>query len=153
MSRSAPSNSCTGVVPVANGQPYGYVEAPRRQAHSTFTTISRFHCCSTPHSGLRTIHSGLIGGINLYSGAAPRSIRTIHCGVMAGTSRKIPNDRCTGRLSLRAIDVSGLLNVPMPKEGSMTFAGRYGFPNLVLDAIDVDANIDYWDYQYRTEWR
>ena len=32
----------------------------------------------------------------------------------------------------------------------MTFAGRYGFPNLVLGAIDVDADVKYGDYQYRT---
>ena len=55
-----------------------------------------------------------------------------------------------GEADLRLIDVSALLNVPMPKEGSMTFAGRYGFPNLILGAIDVDADVDFWDYQYRT---
>ena len=32
----------------------------------------------------------------------------------------------------------------------MTFAGRYGFPNLILGAVNVDATVDYWDYQYRT---
>jgi len=139
-----------GVVPVANGQPYGYVRgAPPSGTQYIYDDIPiplLFHSALGP----ATIHSGLIGGINLYSGAAPARYGRFIGGVMAGTSRKIPNDRVHGEAELRAIDVSGLLNVPMPKEGSMTFAGRYGFPNLVLDAIDVDANIDYWDYQYRT---
>jgi hypothetical protein len=69
---------------------------------------------------------------------------------MAAKARRIPNDRVHGEAELRAIDVSGLLNVPMPREGSTTLAGRYGFPNVVLGAIGVDANADYWDYQYRT---
>lgn len=69
---------------------------------------------------------------------------------MSGNPRRIPNDRVHGEAEVRAIDVSGLLNTPMPKEGFMTFAGRYGFPNLVLGAIGVDASFDYWDYQYRT---
>jgi len=139
-----------GVVPVANGQPYGYVRgAPPSGTLYIYDDIPiplLFHSALGP----ATIHSGLIGGISLYSGAAPARYGGFIGGVMAGTARRIPNDRVHGEAEVRAIDVSGLLNVPMPKEGSMTFAGRYGFPNLVLGAIGVDAEIDYWDYQYRT---
>jgi len=139
-----------GVVPVANGQPYGYVRgAPPSGTRYLYDDIPiplLFHSALGPS----TVHSGLIGGVNLYSGAAPARYGRAIGGVMAGTARRIPNDRVHGEAELRAIDASGLLNVPMPKEGSMTFAGRYGFPNLLLGAIDVDAEIDYWDYQYRT---
>jgi hypothetical protein len=139
-----------GVVPVANGQPYGYVRgAPPSGTRYLYDDIPiplLFHSALGPS----TVHSGLIGGVNLYSGAAPARYGRSIGGVMAGTARRIPNDRVHGEAELRAIDASGLLNVPMPKEGSMTFAGRYGFPNLLLGAINVDADIDYWDYQYRT---
>jgi hypothetical protein len=139
-----------GVVPLANGQPYGYVRgAPPAGTMYLYDDIPiplLFHSALGP----ATIHSGLISGINLYSGAAPARYGRFIGGVMAGTARRIPNDRVHGEAELRAIDASGLLNVPMPKEGFMTFAGRYGFPNLVLGAIGVDADINYWDYQYRT---
>lgn len=139
-----------GTVPVANGQPYVYVRgAPPSGTVYLYDDIPMpllFHSALGP----ATIHSGLIGGISLYSGAAPARFGRFTGGVIAGRAREIPNDRLHGEAELRAIDVSGLLNVPMPKEGSMTFAGRYGFPNLVLGAINVDADVNYWDYQYRT---
>ena len=139
-----------GTVPVANGQPYVYVRgAPPSGTKYIYDDIPiplLFHSALGP----ATVHSGLIGGINLYSGAAPARYGGFTGGVVAATARRIPNDRVHGEAELRAIDVSGLLNVPMPKEGSMTFAGRYGFPNLVLGAINVDADVGYWDYQYRT---
>jgi hypothetical protein len=139
-----------GTVPVANGQPYVYVRgAPPSGTLYLYDNIPiplLFHSALGP----ATIHSGLVGGINLYPGAAPARYGRFTGGVAAATARRIQNDRVHGEAELRTIDVSGLLNVPMPKEGSMTFAGRYGFPNLVLGAIGVDADVNYWDYQQRT---
>lgn len=139
-----------GTVPVANGQPYVYVRgAPPSGTIYLYDDIPiplLFHSALGP----ATIHSGLVGDINLFSGAAPARYGRFTGGVMAATARRIQNDRVHGEAELRAIDVSGLLNVPIPKEGSMTFSGRYGFPNLILGAIGVDAEVDYWDYQQRT---
>jgi hypothetical protein len=140
-----------GTVPVANGQPYVYVRgAPPSGTVYLYDDIPvplLFHSALGP----ATLHSGLIGGIELYSGAAPARYGRNTGGVVAGTARQISKDRIHGEAELRAIDVSALLNVPMPKEGSMTFAGRYGFPNVLLGAIGVDAEVNYWDYQYRTD--
>ena len=139
-----------GTVPVANGQPYVYVRgAPPSGTVYLYDDIPvplLFHSALGP----ATLHSGLIGGIELYSGAAPARYGRNTGGVVAGRARDVSRDRVHGEAELRAIDVSALLNVPMPKEGSMTFAGQYGFPNLLLGAIGVDADVNYWDYQYRT---
>lgn len=139
-----------GTVPVANGQPYVYVRgAPPSGTVYLYDYIPiplLFHSALGP----ATVHPGLVGSLDLFSGAAPARYGGFTGGVVAANARRIPNDRLHGEAELRAIDVSGLLNVPMPKEGSMTFAGRYGFPNLLLGAINVDASVDYWDYQYRT---
>ena len=139
-----------GTVPVANGQPYVYVRgAPPSGTVYLYDDIPiplLFHSALGP----ATVQPGLIGGIELYSGAAPARYGGATGGVVAARARRFDNDRVHGEADLRAIDVSALLNVPMPKEGSMTFAGRYGFPNLILGAVDVDADVNYWDYQYRT---
>ena len=139
-----------GTVPVTNGQPYVYVRgAPPSGTVYLYDDIPiplLFHSALGP----ATIHPGLIGGIELYSGAAPARYGGATGGVVAAKARRFDNDRVHGEADLRAIDVSALVNVPMPKEGSMTFAGRYGFPNLILGAFDVDADVNYWDYQYRT---
>ncbi len=139
-----------GTVPVANGQPYVYVRgAPPSGTVYLYDDIPiplLFHSALGP----ATIQPGLIGGIELFSGAAPARFGGATGGVVAASARRFDHDRVHGEVDLRAIDVSGLLNTPLPKEGSMTFAGRYGFPNLILGAIDVDADVNYWDYQYRT---
>lgn len=139
-----------GTVPLANGQPYVYVRgAPPSGTVYLYDDISiplLFHSALGP----ATIQSGLIGGIDLFSGAPPARYGGATGGVVAARARRFDQDRPHGEADLRAIDVSAMLNVPMPKEGSMTFAGRYGFPNLILGAIDVDADVNYWDYQYRT---
>jgi hypothetical protein len=139
-----------GTVPLANGQPYVYVRGAPPSG-----TVYLYDDIALPllfHSGLgpATVHSGLIGSIDLYSAAPPARYGRLVGGAMAGNARKIPNDRVHGEAQLRTIDVSGVLNTPLPKEGSMTFAGHYGFPNLLLGAIGVDASFKYWDYQYRT---
>jgi len=139
-----------GTVPVANGQPYVYVRgAPPSGTSYLYDDIAiplLFHSALGP----ATIQSGLIGGIELFSGVAPARYGGATGGVVSARARRFENDRAHGEADLRLIDVSALLNVPMPKEGSMTFAGRYGFPNLILGAIDVDADVNFWDYQYRT---
>jgi hypothetical protein len=139
-----------GTVPVANGQPYVYVRgAPPSGTAYLYDDIAiplLFHSALGPS----TIHPGLIGSIELFSGAPPARYGGVTGGVVSATARRFDQDRVHGEADVRAIDVSGLLNVPMPKEGTMTFAGRYGFPNLILGALDVDADVNYWDYQYRT---
>jgi hypothetical protein len=139
-----------GMLPVANGQPYCYVRgSPPSGTMYVYDDVPiplLFHSALGP----ATINPSLIGSLDTYSGAAPARYGGFTGGVMAATAREIPTDRVHGEAELRLIDASALLNVPMPKKGSMTFAGRYGFPNLLLGAVNVDANVNYWDYQYRT---
>lgn len=139
-----------GTVPIANGQPYVYVRGAPPSG-----TVYLYDDIALPllfHSGIgpATVHSGLIGSVDLYSAAPPARYGRLVGGAMAGNARKFPNDRVHGEAQLRTVDVSGVLNTPLPKDGSMTFAGQYGFPNLLLGAIGVDASFKYWDYQYRT---
>jgi len=139
-----------GTVPVANGQPYVYLRgAPPSGTSYLYDDIPiplLFHSALGPS----TIHPGLIGGLDVFSGGAPARFGGSIGGVVSARPRRIPTDRVHGEAQARLIDVSGLLNVPMPKDGSMTFAGKYGFPNLLLGAIGVDSIVNYWDYQYRT---
>lgn len=139
-----------GTVPIVNGQPYVYIRgAPPSGSTYLYDDIPVplvFHSILGPS----TVQPGLIGGIDVYSGAAPARYGGAIGGVVSATRRSFSDDRPHGEAELRIIDASALLNVPMPKEGSMTFGGRIGFPNLILNAVDVDASAEYWDYQYRT---
>lgn len=136
------------VVPITNGQPYGYVcGAPPAGTAYLYDNVRvplLFHSVVAP----ATIHPAIIRDVNLYTSAPPARYGRFTGGVMVGDRRTIPNDRVHGEVELRAIDVSAMLNVPIREDGSMTFSGSYGFPNLILGALDVDATVEYWDYQY-----
>ena len=139
-----------GTVPVANGQPYVYLRgAPPSGTVYLYDNIPIplvFHSALGP----ATIHSGLVGDLDIFSGAGPARFGGFTGGVVAARPRRMPTDRPHGEAEARLIDVSGLLNTPLPRNGSMTFAGKYGFPNLLFGAIGVDSSVNYWDYQYRT---
>ena len=139
------------VVPIANGQPYGYVcGAPPAGSGYLYDNLRiplLFHSAIGP----ATIHPAIVRDVKLYTSAPPARYGRLTGGVMSGDPRTIPNDRVHGEVELRTIDASGMLNVPLPKDGSMTFSGRYGFPNLLLGALNVDASVDYWDYQYSAD--
>ena len=139
-----------GTVPIANGQPYVYLRgAPPSGTVYLYDDIPiplLFHSALGPS----TVHPGLVGSLEVFSGAAPARFGGVIGGIANARARRLPNDRVHGEAELRLIDVSGLLNTPMPKNGSMTFAGRFGFPNVLFDAIGVDSSVNYWDYQYRT---
>ncbi len=139
------------VVPVANGQPYGYVcGAPPSGTVYLYDDL-RIPLLFHSAVGAATIHPAIIRDVKLYPSAPSARYGRFTGGVMSGDPRTIPNDRVHGEAELRSIDASGMLNVPLPKNGSMTFSGRYGFPNLLLGALNVDATVDYWDYQYRAD--
>lgn len=139
------------VVPIANGQPYGYVcGAPPAGTAYLYDNV-RIPLLFHSAIGAATIHPAIIQDVKLYTSAPAARHGRFTGGVMSGDPRTIPNDRVHGEVELRSIDASGMLNVPLPKDGSMTFSGRYGFPNLLLGALNVDATVDYWDYQYGTD--
>ncbi len=139
------------VVPIANGQPYGYVCGAPPSGTAYLYDDLRIPLLFHSAVGAATIHPAIIREVNLYPSAPTARYGRFTGGVMSGDPRTIPNDRVHGEAELRTIDVSGMLNVPLPKEGSMTFSGAYGFPNLLLGALNVDATVDYWDYQYRAD--
>ncbi len=135
-------------LPVSNGQPFLYLRgAPPVGTVSLYDDIAvpeLFHSVIGP----QTIHPGLIGDVKLYSAVPPARFGRLTGGVLsAEKGAPMPRDRVHGEAELRAIDTSGLLNVPVMEDGSVTMAGRYGFPNGLLNLTNVDASIDYWDYQ------
>jgi outer membrane receptor protein involved in Fe transport len=44
------------------------------------------------------------------------------------------------------IDINGMLEAPVAG-GSLRVAGRYGYPGPVLNLVNPDAELAYWDYQ------
>src|SRR5262249_12892171 len=73
-------------------------------------------------------------------------------GVVAASTAAPPADRVRGSLDLRVFDAGGLLSTPFDHErGTVTVAGRYGYPGPLLGLLQDEVSLQYWDYQGRIE--
>ena len=68
--------------------------------------------------------------------------------------RARPAPALHGEANLRVFDAGGLVETPFQDgRGSLSLAGRYGYPGPVLGAITPTIKLGYWDYQGRATWR
>lgn len=139
-----------GVVPVMSGIPYVYVRgAPPA---STVYYYDEIQVPALFHLGLgpQVVHPAMLGAIDFYPGVAPARYGRKTGGVMAGQASDRPlRDGVHGEVELRAIDVQAYLAKPFKNGARLEVAGRYGYPVLVLKAIEPRSVVQYWDYQLR----
>ncbi|HEX2678617.1 MAG TPA: TonB-dependent receptor [Polyangiales bacterium] len=140
-----------GVVPALSGVPYVYVRgAPPAGTTYYYDGIQvplLFHLALGP----AVVHPAMIGAIDFYPSVAPARYGRYTGGVLAGGfSDHLPASTAHGEAELRLIDVNGMVEVPVG-EGSITVAGRYGYPGLVLSLLNPNADLAYWDYQTRVD--
>jgi hypothetical protein len=140
-----------GVVPAISGVPYVYVRgAPPAGTNYYYDGIQvpvLFHLALGP----AVVHPAMIGPVDFYPSVAPTRYGRYTGGVLAGgySDRPTPTS-VTGEAELRLIDVNAMVAVPVAG-GSVTVAGRYGYPGLILSAFSPDAVLAYWDYQTRVD--
>ncbi|HEX6242368.1 MAG TPA: TonB-dependent receptor, partial [Polyangiales bacterium] len=104
------------------------------------------------HLGLgpQVVHPAMLGTIDFYPGVAPGRYGRKTGGVMAGqASDRALRDGVHGELELRLIDVQAYLAKPFKNGARLEVAGRYGYPVLVLKAVEPKSVVQYWDYQLR----
>ena len=123
-----------GTVPVANGQPYVYVRgAPPSGTQYIYDEIPiplLFHSALGP----ATVHSGLIGGINLYSGAAPARYGRYTGAVVTArapsiTTRHTVEDRLPRFSNNR---LSNIETIPLPGGSSQYARSRFTVSSLYV---------------------
>jgi hypothetical protein len=144
--------SLPGVVPVFNGLPYVYVRgAPPAGTVYYYDDIqvpALFHLALGP----AVVHPAMIGNIDFYPSVAPARYGRYTGGVLVGgRGESPPPSSVQGEAELRLIDANGMVETPLGKGGSLTIAGRYGYPGLLLSALSPDVVLAYWDYQLRLE--
>jgi hypothetical protein len=139
-----------GVTPYLSGLPYVYVRgAPPAGTLYVYDDIALptlFHLGLGP----AVIHPAMIGPVEFFSGVGPARYGRRTGGLFTSAYRETDQDRgrSFGELELRAIDIMGMVHVPV-LEGEVTAAGRYGYPGLVLSIFSPNINLAYWDYQLR----
>lgn len=141
-----------GVTPYTNALPYVYVRgAPPAGTLFVYDDIalpSLFHLALGP----AVIHPAMIGPIVFYSAVGPARFGRRTGGLFTSAQRQIEAGQreVKGELELRLVDLMGMIHTPLG-EGSLTVAGRYGYPGLILSLVSPEIDLAYWDYQVRLD--
>ena len=120
--------------------------------------------------GPSVIHPYFIDGVEFYPGSAPVRLGRFTAGLVEATTRPARRDRVHGEVDVRFTDAGGLVEVPISRpvldrdcrrtkkrkecekgdpRGALTLAGRYSYTAGVLNIVQSDARIQFWDYQAR----
>jgi len=140
-----------GVVPIFGGLPYVYVRGAPPAA-----TVYFYDDIAVPqlfHFGLlaAVVHPAMLGDLLFYPSVAPARFGRKSGGVFGAEGPESANDRLSGEVELRLLDVSGMLNIPLSGGGRVLAAARYGYPGLAASIFVDNFTLAYWDYQLRVD--
>jgi hypothetical protein len=138
-----------GTVPVFSGVPYLIIRgAPPAGSALYYDGVPvpwLFHLALGP----AITHPALFGELELHPGVAPaRYGRRTGAVVEAHGPGAPPRDN-EGELMLRLLDAQALMITNT--QPAVSVHGRLGYPDAMLDLIDSDASLGYWDYQLRLQ--
>jgi hypothetical protein len=139
-----------GVVPVLSGVPYVYVRgappASTIYVYDDITIPALFHLALLN----AVIHPAMLGDLEFYPSVAPARYGRKTGGVFGAQGPK-PQVGFQGEIELRLIDAALMLSIPFGDEARVTVAGRYGYPGPLVNLIEPEARLAYWDYQVRLD--
>jgi TonB family protein len=102
--------------------------------------------------GSSVIHPEFIDEIQFYPGGAPVIYGGYTGGVVDGITHRARPDEHLIDLDANLLQAGGLIRQPIPQLGAtVTAAGRYGYPGLILSLATSQLSLSYWDYQFRID--
>ncbi len=103
-------------------------------------------------SGPSVIHPDFIDEIEFYPGGAPVLYGGYTGGIIDGKTARARRDEHLLDFDANLLQAGGLVRQPIPQIGAtITAAGRYGYPGLVLGLATNLVSLSYWDYQLRLD--
>jgi hypothetical protein len=141
-----------GIAPTASGLPYLYVRgAPPANSGYFIDGIPvplLFHVGPGPS----ILAPGLVDHVEFFPGSPPARYGGYLGGVIAAETRE-PSPVRRIEYGARTFDANALVEAPVGTDTTVLASGRYGYPNLLLDAIRSNVSLDYWDYAARVSHR
>ena len=103
-------------------------------------------------AGPSVVHPEFIDEVQFYPGGAPVIYGGYTGGIIDGRTRRARPDEHLIDLDLNLLEAGGLVREPFPSLGiTVTAAGRYGYPGLILSLATDRTSLSYWDYQLRVD--
>jgi len=102
--------------------------------------------------GASVVHPEFIEEIQFYPGGAPVLYGGYTGGIVDGRTHRARSDEHLIDLDVNFMQAGGLVRQPIPQIGAtLTAAGRYGYPGLILSLATNQVSLSYWDYQLRLD--
>ncbi len=103
-------------------------------------------------SGPSVIHPDFIDEIQFYPGGAPVTYGGYTGGIIDGRTARARRDEHLIDVDANLLQAGGLVRQPVKALGAtVTVAGRYGYPGLILGLATNKVSLSYWDYQFRLD--
>jgi TonB family protein len=103
-------------------------------------------------SGPSVIHPEFIDELQFYPGGAPAPYGQYTGGIIDGRTARARSDEHLLDFDVNLLQAGGFVREPIPKLGvTVTAAGRYGYPGLLLGLATNQLSLSYWDYQLRVD--
>lgn len=103
-------------------------------------------------SGPSVIHPDFIDEIQFYPGGAPAPYGGYTAGIIDGRTRRARRDEHLLDFDANLLQLGGLVRQPLGFLGAtVTAAGRYGYPGLLISLASNEVSLAYWDYQLRLD--
>jgi len=103
-------------------------------------------------SGPSVIHPDFIDEIQFFPGGAPVLYGGYTGGIIDGRTVRARSDEHLLDFDANLLQLGGLVRQPIPQiDATVTAAGRYGYPGLILGLATNLVSLSYWDYQLRLD--
>jgi TonB family protein len=102
--------------------------------------------------GSSVVHPEMIEEVQFFPGGAPVLYGGYTGGIVDGRTHRARSDEHLIDLDVNFLQAGGLVRQPIPQIGAtVTAAGRYGYPGLILSLATNKVSLSYWDYQLRLD--
>jgi TonB family protein len=103
-------------------------------------------------AGPSVLHPEFIEQVDFYPGGAPAVFGGYVGGIVNGRTRRPRAGERLVDVDLNFAQAGAFVRWPIPSWNlSVTAAGRYGYPGLLLSLATDEISLTYWDYQLRVD--
>ena len=103
-------------------------------------------------AGPSVVHPVFIDEIQFFPGGAPAPYGGYVGGIVDGRTRRARPDERLLDFDINLLQAGGFVRAPIkPLGATVTAAGRYGYPGILLGLATNQVSLSYWDYQLRLD--
>lgn len=140
-----------GVSPVMSLLPFPVVRGSSPGSTGFLIDRSRVPLLFHLMAGPSVIHPEFIEEVHFYPGGFPVTYGGYVGGIVDGETRSARAGERVVDIDLNLVQTGVMVRQPLGGGVTVTAAGRYGYPGLLLSLISDEASLSYWDYQLRLD--